>query len=133
MSKEYQRRKNNKYQLPTEVYHMTLWMIRDYYRMTERLDEILVESPSPPDGMPTGHNSQGEVISKVEKREELKKKTLAIEEALKTIPSEYAKGVWNNIQFRTAYPSDANRNTYGRWKAKFVYNVALNMKFISKD
>lgn len=132
MDKDYQRHKNNKYFLPNAVYHMTIWLIRDYDRMQQRLDEILLESSSSDDGIHSG-NQGSEVLAKVMKREEYRRKTLAIEEALKMIPEEYQRGVWNSVCHREPYPQDADRNTYGRWKSRFIYNVALKMNFITRE
>lgn len=131
--RDYQRKKNNKYILPTAVYHQTIWLIRDYDRMVKELADILLESPAPPDGMPGGTNKVSEVQVKAERREPLLKKTTAIEKALKKVPREYRKGVWDNIQEHKAYPNDADRNTYGRWKSRFIREVAVSLGMVSKD
>ena len=53
--RDYQRTKG-KYILPREVYHQTIWIIRDYYRLKEEAEAILHESPGPSDGQPHGMN-----------------------------------------------------------------------------
>jgi hypothetical protein len=58
------------------------------------------------------------------KREKFINEAAVIDDALKDIPTEYRKGVWNNIQFCQAYPLDADRATYGRYKSKFIYKAA---------
>lgn len=131
--RDYQRKRNNKYILPTAVYHQTIWLIRDYDRMMKELDDILLESPAPPDGMPSGTSKVSEVQVKAERREPLLKKTTAIEKALKKVPKEYRKGVWNNIQNRCPFPIDADRTTYARWKSKFIRDVAVSLGMVSKD
>ena len=130
--KEYQRKKNNKYMLPHTVYQSTIWLIRDYYRQKQEMDEILLESPPPPDGMPSGHALSNEPAAKAQRRAQNFKKTTAIENGLLSIPEEYRSGVWNNVQYGKRYPDDADRHTYGRYKAKFIYEVALGMEFIEK-
>lgn len=130
--RDYQRKKNNKYILPNAVYHQTLWCIRDYYRMKERMDEILMESPAPPDGMPSDHNLSNEPQNKAEKRDPLFIKTQIIESSLTEIPEEYRKGVWENIQHGSGFPRTADRSTYGRWKSRYIYSVAVKMEFIDK-
>lgn len=132
MSKFYQRRKNNKYILPTAVYNQTIWCIRDFYRMQEEMDDILVETPAKEEGMPSSGALGNEVESKVFKRMPLFEKVRNIEEALKEIPEEYQKGVWDNVQHGTAYPLDAGRATYSRYKSKFIHSVAVRMGFIEK-
>lgn len=129
--RDYQRHKNNKYQLPNAVYHQTLWIIRDYERVVEKMEAIIVESPSPADGMPRGgSNGMGEVIRKVEKREAYLRKTTAIEKAMDRIPEEYRKGIYENITQHKAYPQDADRSTYARNKSKFIYHVAEYLELI---
>ena len=54
----------------------------------------------------------------------------AVEKAKKEIPEEYQAGVWQNIIYDARYPDDADRHTYGKWKARFVYHVARYMGWI---
>ena len=116
--KDYQRQKGNRYILPRTLYHQTVWQIRDYYRLKEQADAILEESPPPPDGQPHGTSIGDQVAVKAIR---------LIEKEKQMIPKEYRDGVWNNILFGTAYPDDADRSTYGRYKSKFVYSVARGL------
>lgn len=125
--RDYQRQKNNKYILPRALYHQTLWQIRDYYRLQEKAKNILYESPAPPDGMPKGGDIGDEVSTKSIRRELVTDTIRVIEECLKQIPEEYRAGIWNNIQFDAAFPSDAHRSTYGRYKSMYVYTVAHDL------
>ena len=125
--REYNRKKG-KYTLPRAVYLATLWQIRDYYRMKEESGAILDESPAPPDGMPKGTTIGDMVFSKAVRRENYISKTRAIEEAFGVIPKEYRRGVWCNIVHREPFPLDADRTTYGRWKSRFVYEVAVKLE-----
>lgn len=124
--RDYQRQKNNRYILPNAVYHQTIWVIRDYDRMCSELHDILVESPDPPDGMPRGSNTGDETYTKAKRREELRDKVSAIEDALELIPEEYRKGIWRNIQENRPFPSA--RSTYGYWKTIFVYEIAKKIQ-----
>lgn len=126
---DYQRVKG-KYILPRTVYNQTIWIIRDYERMCDELNDILLSSPAPPDGMPRGSGNSNEVAAKVEKREKLLGTTLVIESCLKRIPGEYREGVWRNIQCKSPFPLDANRSTYVRHKSKFICEVAKKLKII---
>lgn len=128
--KDYQRMKNNKYLLPGAVYHTALWIIRDYDRMVEESNDILLESPSPSDGMPRSSKLVDEVAGKAERRAGYARKIIAIEKALDRIPDEYQRGVWENITKRKAFPKDASRSTYSRNKSKLVYHVAKNLELI---
>lgn len=133
MSKDYQqKRRNGKYILPATVYHQAIWLIRDYYRMKGEMEEIITASPSHPEGMPSGGGLSNEVESKVMQRMKYFKKVDIIERMFQEIPVEYQKGVWNNIQYGKAYPKDACRATYSRYKSMYIYLVAVEMEFIKK-
>lgn len=119
---DYQRK--SKYLLPTPVYHQILWQIRDYYRLKDMAEAILDERPGPGDGMPHGSPSANGVFIKATRRMELTRITDMIEKALAEIPKEYQKGVWNNILYRTAFPQDADRTTYARYKSRMIYQIA---------
>lgn len=123
-------RKKGKYRLPGTVYNQTIWIIRDYDRMCDELNDILLSSPAPADGMPRGSGNSDEVASKVEKREKLLGITLVIESCLKRIPEDLREGVWRNIQCKASFPLDAGRATYVRHKSKFIYEVAEKLKII---
>lgn len=125
--RDYQRQKGNKYILPRAVYNQTLWIIRDYQRMKEEAQAILVESPAPPDGMPKGTGTGDEVFRKAMERDDYIMKIRAIDKSLALIPAEYRKGVWNNITRYDRYPSDASRSTYAEQKSKFVFAVAVEL------
>lgn len=128
--RDYQRQKNNPYQLPNPVYHQTLWFIRSYRWMQDELNDILLESPSHEEGMPSGSNLVHEAEMKTERRNYLYQRVRVIEESMVVIPEEYRKGIWDNIQSRKSYPMYADRRTYGRWKAKYVWTVATKMGFV---
>lgn len=121
---EYQRKKQTKYILPRTVYHQTLWRIRDYYRLKELADNLIECKSGEIDGMPKATGISDKVGNAVVKRERFISDVSCINIELKHIPEEYRNGVWNNIQFGQPYPKDADRTTYGRYKSKFIYNVA---------
>ena len=128
--REYQRLKQTKYILPRAVYHTALWRIRDYYRI-KKLAEDLTNLSSPIlDCMPKSNITSDSVAKAVIKREKFIISIKLIDDSLKEIPQEYRMGVWNNIQFGQAYPLDASRATYGRYKSKFIYKVAEKLNLI---
>lgn len=130
--RDYQRQKNNKYQLPNTVYHKTIWAIRDYYRVKEMLDAIADTSVGisyDRDRVQTSGNSDA-VFNAALKYSEAKQLVACIEKAREKMPDEYQLGVWNNILFYNAFPCDADRSTYGRIKSKFVYDVAEGLGYI---
>ena len=73
-------------------------------------------------GDPTG--------AKVIKLEKLHERIQAIEKAKREIPEVYMQGVWNSIVHGAAYPNDAGRSTYAKWKARYIWCVANNMHWI---
>lgn len=130
--RDYQRRKNNKYQLPTTVYHKTVWSIRDYYRVKETLNSIAdtaIGISYDKDKVQTSGNSDT-VFNAAVKYGEAKHLVECVDKARKKMPDEYQLGVWNNIQFYNAFPNDADRSTYGRVKSKFIYDVAEGLGYI---
>lgn len=130
MTADYQRKKD-KYILPTAVYHQTLWQIRDYYRLKDLYDSVAEERPGPSDGMPRGRGGTSDpTFQKAVKLQEIGKIIRAIEGSRDQVPEEYRKGVWRSVMFREPFPLDAGRATYGRWKSRFVYGVAVALHFI---
>lgn len=127
--RDYNRRKG-KYILPIAVFHQVLWQVRDYYRMKAEADAILEESAPPPDGMPHGDPSPDGVFNKATKRIEMMYYVDLIDSELEKIPAEYRRGVWNNIQYRQAFPNDAGRATYSRYKQYFLYRLAERQNLI---
>lgn len=130
--KEYQRKKNNKYILPAPVYNQTIWMIRDYQRMKDEAEALLVDSPKQMDGMPHGSPSPDGVVNKVIQRDKYLTKCKAIEEALASIPEEYRQGVWDSILFGARYPINADRTTYGTYKSRMIFRVAKSLGMITE-
>lgn len=123
--RDYQRKKHTKYIIDRVVYQKTIWVIRDYYRLKDICDSLIEESPEPNFNKVQSTNkitNQTENI--VMKRDKYITQVKVIENALLSIPEEYRKGIWNNIMYNAAYPIYADRSTYGRWKSKFIYQVA---------
>ena len=128
--KDYQRKKG-KYILPDAVYHQVLWQIRDYYRLKTEADAIIEEGGSlANDGMPHGTPSPDGVFNKVQRRLDLLRIVDMVDDELAKIPKEYRAGVWRNILYRTAFPSDADRTTYARYKSRMIYNLAQRQGLI---
>lgn len=122
---DYRRIKQTKYILEPSLYHKTLWRIRDFDRIKELSDSLLDET-SYQDGEPCKTNKTTDKVSSIAiKREKYLTEMKIIKSCLNNIPSEYQDGVWNNVLYRKAYPVGADRATYGRWKSKFIYDVAM--------
>ncbi len=119
------RRTTGKYVLPDAVYHQVLWQIRDYYRLKSEADAIAEETGCLiGDGMPHGSPSNDGVFRKVQRRLDLLRIVDMVDKEMAMIPREYQQGVWRNILYRTAFPIDADRSTYSRYKSRMIYNIA---------
>ena len=127
---ECQKQKNGKYKLPKTVYNLTLWRIRDYHRIKTLADDLLNLTSPILNKTPSGGNISDTVAQRAIKRDKYLSEIQLIDEALKEIPQEYQKGIWNNIQSGQSYPFDASRATYGRYKSKFIYKVAEKLNLI---
>lgn len=121
---EYQRKRNNPYRLPHNLYMRVLYIIRDYDRLRSERQEIIHASPVM-DGMPRGNLQSSVAENKAIKLASLDEDCEAVERALLRIPAEYRKGVMNNICYGARYPIDADYSTYSRWRQRFIYWTAV--------
>lgn len=131
--RDYQRKRNNAYVMPTDLWYRTLYFIRGYDRMKAKYDDRIdagmsVRSDEPPAGktFKTGDPTGMKAVKLADLAEQIR----AIDKAKLVIPYEYMDGVWQNIMTREPYPRDAHPKTYGHWKGRFVYEVARNMNWI---
>lgn len=109
---------------------MTLAFIRDHNRKVKEYKKIVEESPPPPDGQPRGSGTGKPTERDGIRRAELREAIDAVQAALKQVPEEYRKGVWENIFLERRYPDDADPRTYRTYKQRFIYYVAHNMFWI---
>ncbi len=116
--------------LPDNLANQVMWLVRDYERMKLEYDNAIWDSPGPPDGQPRGNNIGNPTEREGLKRAELFKKLQAVEQSKLEIPEQYRSGVWNNLLYKTPYPSAADRTTYWRHKARFMRRVAEKMLWI---
>lgn len=126
--RDYQREKNNPYWLPTDLYRQTLYLVRDYKRLKQEHTDIILSTNAQQEGrssLPTDPTCQIAM-----RLENIFERISAVEKAFNIIPEEYQNGIYKNITEFEAYPLDAGRNTYGRWKARFIFQVARNMHWI---
>ena len=129
MTRDYQPKKT-KYILPQGIYMSTLWIIRDYSRMKEYVEDTILTTPVH-DGMPRGSGISDPTANKAMNLSDvIMMRIKAIEEAKRDIPEEYMHGVWNNIQYRMPFPQDASRETYSRYKSKYIFGVAERLGLV---
>ena len=106
-----------------------LYAVRDYTRLKEEINNIIYYSPTL-DGQPHRNTPSDITGEKAVRIAEYNSKCDAIDNALAQLPPEYRKGVFNNITSGSRYPYDAGEATYRRWKYRFIYSVAENLKLI---
>ena len=122
--------KKSKYILPKPVWHRTLWLIRDRDRLQYEADQLISIASLSMDTLPRGQGIYSDPVANAAiKRERFLKDVEVIDKTLERIPKEYRAGVWQSIQ-GGAYPLDADRCTYSRWKSKYIYDVAAEMGYI---
>lgn len=121
--RDYQR-KRGKYVLPGTVYMKTLYQIRDYYRLKEKIKDTIEESPDPRQPHASGSKKGSPTETKAFRIYNDDTIVTAIEKARDEIPEEYRDGVWRSVMYNEPYPIDAGRSTYGLWKSRFVCTVA---------
>ena len=127
--KEYQRERG-KYILPGTVYMKTLYQIRDYYRLKEKIQDTIDEGPDPKQIHVSGSRRGSVTESKALKIYNDSTIVTAIEKARDEIPKEYRDGVWKSVMYNEPYPLDAARSTYGIHKSRFVYAVAAYLGWV---
>lgn len=126
--RNYQRKKNNPYLLPHNLYMRMLYLVRDYERIRSEREDILNGSP-PVDGIPhvgVGNPTEQKAI----KLAMLGRECEAVEKAIETIPKEYRKGVLRSINDKEPYPITAGEATYRRYKYKLTYMTAKFLQII---
>lgn len=129
MARDYQRH-DRKYRLPQAAYMATLWLIRDYQRMKEEYASLGTISSPNCDGMPHAAGGRDANAEDAIRAATIAEKISAIEESLREVPADLRRGVWESIQYRTPYPLNADRTTYGRAKTRFIRDVAKRLKII---
>lgn len=124
--RNYQRKKNNPYLLPHNLYMRTVYLIKDYDRLKQREKELREIYPGLSfDNSPKAKNKFSSALEKnVEELIEISTEIKAIEDALDSIPPFFRKPVMDNIKSGCRYPLGADERTFRRYKQRFIYEVA---------
>ena len=128
MPRNYQPQKNNPDWLPHNVYMRVLYIIRDYQRMKAEQDAVMYTSPSGYSGPKNEHGDP--TANKAVKIAMMSAETDAVDSALRRIPGEYQKAIWDNIVSSKPYMIPASRNTFRHWRSKFCHMVAEKLHYI---
>jgi hypothetical protein len=106
-----------------------LYLVRDYDRIKKEIAEIPYATHTG-DGQPRGTDTSDPVGNAALRMEALGKRCEAIDQALHDVPSEYRRGVIDNIIYGGGFPIDAHYNTYSMWRCRFLYFVAKKANII---
>lgn len=130
--KEYQLRRNPAVVLPSAVYYQCIWVVKDMERL-ERVARAgfraeMVGEPEHRYGADEGNLA----CVLLPEQEEAAFKLDCIHRALLLIPEEYREGILTNIQNRgSGYGDYAHENTWKKWKQRFIYALAVNLKLVT--
>lgn len=117
--RDYQPKKNNPYRLPANLYREVKYMIKDYPRLIEEYKELT--------GVSDEERNWVRLCT-------VATKISAIKTAIASIPSEYRRGVLNNLENENTkdgyYPMNADFRTYQNYKQRLIFYVAKNMNYV---
>jgi len=128
--RDYQRKKNNPYLLPHNLYMQVKYLIRDYDRIKSEYHDIVDIDGISLSDVPIRAGVGDPTARKAEKADRLFDQLTAIEQALIKVPPEYRKGVFDEARYGGGFPIDAAISTYKYWKHRFLYYVAEQLKFV---
>lgn len=107
-----------------------IYIIRDYDRLKASQDDLILESPPPPDGMPRGSGTGDPTANKASKIEKVHDEVKAIEKAMNGIPVEYLQPILDNIKEGTRFPDYANYKTWKNYKRILIRKVGENLDML---
>lgn len=117
--RDYQKRKNNPYLLPKNLYAEVKYMAKDYKRLKEEYEEL--------SNMCEENRNWAKLCT-------VAAKISAIDMALLRLPEEYRPGILRNIENERSkdgyYPNNADYRTYQKYKQRFIYFIAENMNYV---
>jgi len=127
--RNYQPSKNNNYKLAHSLFMHMVYLVKDYPRMKSEINDVINSVPNALEQSSNNHFSDP-TGNKVVKIEKMSTECKAVELALDDLPIEYRKSVFDKVCHNSPYPIDADRTTYGRWKCRFLWNIAKNLLYI---
>lgn len=122
--RDYQPTKSNENWIEHNKYMQTLYFIRSYFEMKEEYNSIIEESSTA--SGPKGSMPGDPTATKAARIEKLHDDIRLIEEALKLVPEDYRKIVWDNVVHRSTYKGYASERTIRAWKGRFIRKVAID-------
>ena len=146
MPREYQVKRSNPYHIENRnTYRETLYIVKDYHNLLKQREQILIESPAPPDGMPRASGTSDPTFSKASVLATVNTKIEAIEQTISTLRGKYADtctgepfdayesfldyAVFCYYRSRPERDAAPSYKTWRRYRAEFIWNVAKKLNF----
>lgn len=112
-----------------EARQRAIWLVRDYPNIKDKVESL--------DGFPAGSSDgiRGTMPHSSTEDIAIKRATLSVqldivERAIQQIPEEFRPAIWENVLYRTRFPSTATLRTWKRWKQRFIWYVAFYAGFL---
>ena len=114
------------FKCPPPVYRRAKSLIEDFPRLLEVYQDLQAKLESPKlDGLPRGSGISDPTGTAALRMADISSDIKAVTRALKMIPAEYRKEVYEHIIAGTVFPPYACRNTWAKWVQRLVYFTAL--------
>ena len=145
MPMDYQIKRKNPYRLEHNLYKQVTYLIKRYHDLINQCNDILHNSPPPPDGMPKGNETGDPTAAKVALRLELQRQIAAIDDTISVLRCKYSDtctgepfdayesfvdyGVFCYYRSRPDRDEAPSYRTWMRYKSEFVYGVSKKLHY----
>ena len=104
MPREYQVKRSNPYHIEnSNTYRETLYIVKDHQNLLKKREQILIESPAPPDGMPRANGTSDPTFAKAAVLAVVNTKLSAIEQTISVLRGKYAGQSFPHRRKRVEY------------------------------
>ena len=124
--------KSGGYTLAPSAYYRTVYLIKDYPRLCQEAEAVMLATP-PQTETPEIQRQRSVRAAETQaiNYASIMADVRIIEDALEVIPDDAQAAILKNILYAEPYPIDRDKRTYGRYKQKYIYNVAKRKGIIS--
>ena len=147
MPKYYQPKKNNPYILQDKaLYKQVFWLIMRYPALIEQRQQIIHDSPPPPDGLPNGKGRVGDPTQrKALLLAEISGQLEAIDQTIAELSVKYEKtcvgdrfdpykafvdfGTFSYYRSKPGKDAGPCYRTFNRYRSEFVFKVAKKLNY----
>ena len=127
--RDYQPQLNNPYVLPKTLYRRVLAVIRDYDRQKEEMRSILFDTPNN-DGIRSGKIGKPSEDAALRIAQHAGDVELVDAALISSVPTEYRKGVFDNVRYGTKFPEIAHYKTWLRYRQRFIFETAKKLNIL---